>query len=131
MTERAQVLEMLANGKITPEQGAQLLGALAPDRTPAPAPVAAPVFAGRDEQPKSVHWLHVRVSDMGSGRVKVNLTIPLALMKLGLQIGSRFSPEVAELDADELVNALRGVTAGPLVDVQDEEDGEHVEIFVD
>ncbi len=137
MTERAQILEMLASGKITPEQGVELLSTLPSaaresDRPAAggPQPVsaaAAPAAAGG----KSPHWFHVRVSDSSSGRTKVNISLPLGLVKLGLQIGARFAPEVAELNPDELVGALREASSGPLVDVQDDEDGERVEIFVD
>ncbi len=134
MTERAQILEMLAEGKITPEQGVELLGALPtaarlsdrPETGDAPRPAPAAPVPGKGSQ-----WFHVRVSDSQSGRTKVNIALPLGLLKLGLQIGARFAPEVAELNPDELVQALRAATSGPLVDVQDDEDGEHVEIFVD
>ena len=128
MNDRAQVLEMLATGKITPEQGIQLLSAL-----PSPAdedrPQQTPTTP-RAEGHKP-RWLHVRVTDSASGRQKVNITIPMGLVKLGLQIGARFAPEVAEINPDDIVHSLHEAVTGPLVDVQDEEDGERVEIFVD
>lgn len=127
MNDRAQVLEMLATGKITPEQGIELLSALpSPAAEDRPQAAATPAADGRKPR-----WLHVRVTDLASGRQKVNLTIPMGLVKLGLQIGSRFAPEVAQLNPDDIMHALHDAVAGPLVDVQDEEDGEHVEIFVD
>lgn len=127
MNDRAQVLEMLATGKITPEQGIELLSALpSPASEDRPQDTAVPRPEGHKPR-----WLHVRVTDAASGRHKVNLTIPMGLVKLGLQIGARFAPEVAEMNPDEIVNSLHQASAGPLVDVQDEEDGERVEIYLD
>lgn len=133
MDERAHVLEMLATGKITPEQGMQLLAALPRQNQEnqvsngdRPQADAAPRHDGRKPQ-----WFHVRVTDVQSGRVKVNVTIPIGLVKLGIQIGARFAPEVSGLDADEIVRSLHDAVSGPLVDVNDDEDGERVEIFVD
>lgn len=128
MNDRAQILEMLATGKITPEQGIQLLSAV-----PSPADQDRP----QEQQPavrtdgRKPRWLHVRVTDAASGRQKVNVTIPMGLVKLGLQIGARFAPEVAEMNPDDIMHSLQNTVSGPLVDVLDDEDGEHVEIYVD
>ena len=52
-------------------------------------------------------------------------------MRFGLGIGRRFSPELTDLDLDELNDAIGEAEAGMIVQVQDEEDGEEVLIYVD
>jgi hypothetical protein len=134
MTERAEVLNMLASGKITPEEGARLLAALsdaAPHASERPAGNAAAEDRLGPRPGRTPHWFHVRVSDGATGHAKVNVTLPLAIVRFGLQIGGRFAPEIAGFDADELLRALQSAPGVPLVDVQDNEDGEHVQIYVD
>jgi hypothetical protein len=41
------------------------------------------------------------------------------------------APEVGDLDFDQLKEALQSGVEGKVVDVIDEEDGEHVEIFIE
>jgi len=80
---------------------------------------------------KKPSWLHVRVRDLQSGRNKVTVNVPLGMVKFGLKIGGRFSPELNGLDWNELQGMMDEMESGILVDVQDEEDGEHVQVFVD
>ena len=53
-------------------------------------------------------------------------------MDWGLRIGAQFAPEMAGYDLQELGRLLRedGVD-GKIVDVIDDQDGEHVEVYVD
>jgi hypothetical protein len=67
---------------------------------------------------------------MKTGKSKVKVNIPIRFVKYGLSIGKRFAPEMAGLDVDELSSYMSN-EKGLLVDVQDEEDGERVLIFVD
>jgi hypothetical protein len=48
---------------------------------------------------------------------------------MGLAVGSRFVPDVAELDVEEIREALRSGLNGKILEVHDEE--ELVEIFVE
>ena len=80
----------------------------------------------------SPRWLRVRVTDLYTGRSKATVNIPFGLMDWGLRIGAQFAPEMAGYDLQELTRALseEGVN-GKIVDVTDDEGGEHVEIYVD
>ena len=122
--ERLKILKMIEDGKITAEDGAKLLAALSDTRRPASgASVASPGGAAR--------WLRVRVTDSVTGKPKVNVNLPMSLVEVGLKIGARFSPE---LDAEQMAviaEALKTGMSGQIIDVIDEEDGEHVEIFVE
>ena len=59
------------------------------------------------------------------------MQIPIGLLEAGLKIGAHFAPEVEGVDLTQLMDAVRSGVTGKLVDVIDEEDGEHVEIFVE
>ena len=138
--ERLRILNMLQEGQITPEQAAQLLQAI--DEPPAgrnrtareAAPAQAPVpdhFPPPGEPGKQPHWLRVRVSNMDTGRPKVNIRLPISLVGIGLKMGKQFAPEMEGLDFNELMKAIQDGELGTFIDVMDEEDGEHVEVFLE
>ena len=76
-------------------------------------------------------WLRVRVTDMSTNRPKVNVNLPLSLMDAGLKIGAQYAPELAGIDLSQFIEDIKGGAQGKIIDVIDEEDGEHVEIFVE
>lgn len=125
--ERMKILQMVAEKQITPEEAAQLLEALEAAGSSGETPgVPTPPAPGR-----SPRWFRVRVTDTQTGRTRVNVTLPVALVKAGLKMGTRFMPEVEGLDATVLQSLLESGVSGPIVDVTDEEDGEHVEVVLD
>jgi hypothetical protein len=121
--ERMKILTMIREGKITAEEGAKLLSALSTSQKG-----GKKVVARGGAEPK---WFRVRVTDMVTGKMKTSVNIPFGLMQWGMQIGAQFAPEVGELDMDQLSQMLQSGVEGKIVDVIDEEDGEHVEIFVE
>jgi hypothetical protein len=120
--DRARILQMVSEGKISAVQGAELLNAMrsngAPDAPPAP-------IGGK------ANWLRVRVTNLETGRAKVNVNLPFSLVRAGLKIGSHFAPEMQDIDWEELLAAIDEGAQGKLVDVEDIESGEKVEVFVD
>ncbi len=138
--ERIKILQMLQDGKISSEAAAQLLQALGegdpePARAaPPPAPAntrASEALTPPGEPGRAPHWLRVRVTDTDTGRPRVNVRLPISLVNLGLKLGARYSPEIEGLDFQELINAAQAGESGAFVDVFDEEDGEHVEVFLE
>ncbi len=123
--ERMRILKLVQDGKISPEEGVRLLQAL----TTASAPKKGATRSGKGGL--KGRWFRVRVSDVKNGRSKANINIPLGLMEWGLQIGAQFAPEVAEIDLAQLSEMLEEGAMGKIVDVVDDEDGEHVEIFIE
>jgi hypothetical protein len=121
VSERAHILERIREGQISVNEGAKLLDALHSDRPAAPTP----------PRPGTARWLHVRVTNLESGKPKVNVNLPLGLVRAGLKVGARYSAEVNEIDWDELLLAIQEGAAGKLVEVEDQEDGERVEVYVD
>jgi len=121
--ERMKILNLIREGKITAEEGAKLLSALGESQKSTRSPATRTAGEPR--------WFRVRVTDLVTGKSKVSVNIPFGLMEWGMQIGAQFAPEVADLDLGELKEMLQSGVEGKVIDVIDEEDGEHVEIFIE
>jgi hypothetical protein len=121
--ERMKILKMINEDKISADEGAKLLAAL----------------SQRSERPRveprrklASQMLRVRVTDMKSGKAKVNVNLPMRLVDAGLNIAAQFTPEMQN---DQMMTAVKEALVedmtGKIVDVIDEEDGEHIEIFIE
>ena len=119
--ERARILQMVSEGKITAEEGVKLINALRSSRSPTPG-------APREGGPR---WIRVRVTDMVTGRTRVNVNLPFSLVTAASKLGARFAPQTEDLDWEELIAAIREGASGKIIDVEDEEGGEKVEVFVE
>ena len=124
--ERMKILKMIEEGKLSAEEGAKLLSALSERRGATP-----PRVPGMPTAPGAPRWLRIRVTDIRSGRSKASVQIPLALVDAGMKIGAHFAPEVEGVDMSNVMDALRSGVTGKIIDVTDDEDGEHVEIYVE
>jgi hypothetical protein len=86
MTEsRRRVLEMLAAGQINADEADRLIGALQGDQVVEPSAVRT------EARPKVVpKYLHVIVdaNEPGEGPVKINVRIPLMLLRAGVKLTS-------------------------------------------
>ncbi len=122
--ERIKILKMIEEGKISAEEGAKLLAALSEGRRVGPGMLPP-------RPPGGARLLRVRVTDVRSGRSKASVQIPLDLVDAGIKIGAHFAPEVQGMDLNNLMQAIRSGMTGKIIDVVDEEDGEHVEIYVE
>ena len=135
--ERMKILQMVQEGKITPEDAAQLLEAIsagsAPSAPPRRAgmPAEAPGSEGTFGLGRKPRFLRVRVTDTESGRPRVNVRLPISMVSVGLKMGSKFAPQVEGLDAEQLMQIIESGELGQIVDVVDEDDGEHVEVFLE
>lgn len=121
---------MIQEGKISAEDGAKLLSALtssAARNKPRRPPM--PTSPGRRGVAK---WLRVRVTDMRTGKSKVNVNLPISLLEAGMSIAGHFADDI---NVDDIMTAISDAIdenmTGKIIDVVDGEDGEHVEIFID
>ncbi len=120
--ERMQILKMIEDGQVSSEEGAKLLRALGGGKKAASrATVVGPV----------ARWFRVRVTDTVTGRSKINVTIPLGLVNVGLRMGARFIPDTADVDVEELIEQIRSGAQGKIFESESGEDDEHVEIFIE
>ena len=121
--ERMQILKMIEEGKITAAEGAELLRALDQDTS---SPQNQPIKGA-----SAPRWFRVRVTDMNSGKNKVNVNIPMGLVNVGIKMGARFAPEMDGMEYQQIMDAIKSGQQGKVMDVTDDESGERVEIFVE
>jgi len=119
--ERMRILRMIQEGKITAEEGAKLLAALRESRKDIRTVITS-TRSGKG-------MLRVRVTDMITGKAKVSVNLPIGLVDAGMSIASQYAPGI---DFAQITDAIRsGSMEGKIVDVVDEEDGEHIEVFIE
>jgi hypothetical protein len=129
--EKRKILNMVAEGKLTPEEADRLLDAL------------------RDARGKK-RFFKVRVYD-SSNREKpsVKVNIPIAVLKIASKIGAAFQgvmPEGLQLNLqgkeinldeftpemiDGIIDGLGDEEKFMLAEVTDEEKGEYVEVYIE
>ena len=112
--EIMSILEMVEKKTITPEQAARLLEAM------------------ETEQPGATprRTLHIAVTDTRTGRQKVDVNIPLGLVevasRLGLTLGVKSAPQLADVNFDEIMTAIKNGADGEIVDINDEDERQRV-----
>ncbi len=117
--ERMTILRMVEEGKISPEEGAELLAAVGEQE--------AQTASQNAESFDMSSTLRIRVMNTVTGICKANVSLPIGLVHLGL----RFVPQSADVDTEAIQAALDSGMRGCIVDVEDEEDGVHVQIFIE
>lgn len=128
--ERRKILDMVAAGKLTPEEADRLLGAL-------------------KESQERTRFFRVRVYDKDKTRQKIKVDIPISVLKLASKIGSAFKGMVPEghkinihgkeiaLDEftpemiDTIIEEIQDGGCYKLVEVTDDEKGEYVEVYIE
>lgn len=96
--ERRQILAMLAEKKITVDEAERLLNALGEPDERRESPTDAPPVAG-EEKKKNPKFLCVQVlpkNREGKRGEKVNIKVPLFLLKTGLKLKGVLPEEVSE-----------------------------------
>ena len=116
--ERNSILSLVEAGKVTADQAAQLLDMLDLEREH---------FRGRTHN----RTARVRVTDLATSRQKVNVTLPVSLIHVGLRLGTRLAPQLSGSALEDLLLAIESGASGRLLDLQDLEEGERVEIFAE
>ena len=124
--ERVKILKLIQDGKISADQGVLLLEALHDPRKDKPGS-----GLGTTKGAPAARWFRVSVTDTDTGKVRVNVRLPVNLITAGVKMGARFSPEVEGLDVEKLMVLIKAGEIGKIVDVFDAKDGEHVEVFLE
>lgn len=116
--ERRKILQMVQEGKITADEAARLLDALRDQ------------MENAQQRKRKPRWVRIRVTDMEAKRVRVNLTLPVGLVRAGLRVGGNIAG-MEGLNTGELEEMLNRGETGYILDMQDAGDGERVEIFIE
>ncbi len=125
--ERIRILQMLKDGKITVDEGLKLLEALEPTETQLET----------DIPQARAKWLKIRITERGKEKPKVMVNLPMGLVDWALKTGNKFA-SLGGVDIDEMgvdLNQLRVALVhggrGKLVDVIDDDENQHIEIFME
>ena len=118
--ERLRILKLIESGQVSAEEGGQLIEALAENQE-------------RDRPRGAVQprVLRVRVTDVSSRRQKINVTIPVSLVGIGLKLGAKLARRIESANADQIMRAIEGGTLGRIFEMQDLDEGERVDFFVE
>jgi hypothetical protein len=121
--ERLEILKMVQNKQISPEDGGRLLKALTDNRGPAPTgrpPVPNPGLAGR--------WFKLTVDEPGGERV--NLALPLGAVPTILRFVQRWVPEEYRDAVHAATETVNTGFRGEILRV-DEPGGQRVRIWIE
>jgi hypothetical protein len=80
---------------------------------------------------RTARWLHIRIR--GEQRISLSFPLPLRLAGWVLRLARPYIPHLEETGLDEIILALdEGLVGGEgfYVDVQDDKDSEHVQVYV-
>jgi hypothetical protein len=98
--QRRQILQMLADGKITADEAERLIAAVERDQSDTSSP---PVESSRKARPKYLRVV-VNLPDNfgGGGPGRVNVRVPIQLLRAGVQLASLIPPQALSQANDEL-----------------------------
>jgi hypothetical protein len=77
------------------------------------------------------HLLRVRITDVVSGRITANVTIPVSLVGVGRRLGARLVPAHAAGVIDQVTAAIALARPGPVARVDDAACGETIELALE
>ena len=123
LEEKFKVLKMVEEGRITAEEAGKLLDVLEKSSTENPA--------ASDGSSRPGRWLKIKVTDITTEKTRVNIRLPISLISSGIKLGMKFAPEAEGIDAGKVMDAIRNGGMGKIVDAIDDNDHEHVEIWVE
>lgn len=125
MSEKLEILQMIKDGSITPEQGVRLIEALDRAESPVEKPRARQAQGGvSPEEPK---WLHIEIKTRHGSKYKslAPIRIPFSIIRLffrflpaGTLPGKDFNPEA-------LLDLLK---SGKPLEMSDDEGGRAIRI---
>lgn len=125
--ERLKILKMVQERKISAEEGIELLDLISEKN-----PKSNNSNTESDSQSRTTaQWFRVVVTDTQSGKTRVNVRLPVSLVNAGMKMGARFSPQIDGLDRKQLLDFLQSGTTGKVIDVLDDDGGEHVEVYIE
>ncbi len=122
--EAVDILDMVREGKVTPEQGAQLLEALKSQPS---------ALAAGGERPRFVR-VKVNVADQDAEKVAVNMNLPIAMADLALKVlqEAKITKDGETIQFGDYLKNLQGMDIATILQmVKDGAEGKLVDVDVD
>ncbi|MCK5155305.1 MAG: hypothetical protein KAQ69_02655 [Spirochaetales bacterium] len=125
--EYMRILKMIEEGKISAEEGAELMKAIGGEEN-----LVEEQLAGKKT---SLHGkkLRIVVTDIDTGKDKANIKIPLRLAKIAEKMVPRNAKAHMKeqgIDLAGLLSNIDELTDGPLIDIDADDDNEHVRVAI-
>jgi hypothetical protein len=124
--ERMMILKMLQEGKISADEAAKLLESLESSGKKKEENKPA-----EESQKGEGKFFRVSITNTVTGRSRANIRMPLSVMGIGMKFGAHFAPQIDGVESEQLMDAIRNGQKGKIIDVYDDDEGEHVEIFIE
>ncbi len=125
--EKMRILKLLEEKKISAEEAAELLEALEETEE-----------VGRESREPEVaergRALKIKVTDKGTGKLRVNVAIPLRLAKFARMLVPSFEKydiDTHGIDIEGILEAIDSGIVGKILEVDDEANNQHVEIWIE
>jgi hypothetical protein len=138
--EQMKILDMIASGKITPQEGASLLEAMGGGGSsrrencyPRWEWFSHHHLHGGEHPPwkwgEKGRLLRIKVSDSKTDQALVNLSLPIGMLKWREKIGKSLSQKFKNIFFD--VENLDEKTEGKIVDAVDENNGKKIAVWIE
>jgi len=78
-------------------------------------------------------WVHIRVKHDRPGERDINLSVPLDLGVVAVRVAEPFVPQMKNTGVDDVIMSMKDNVKKDqplIIDVNDDEDGEHVQVIV-
>lgn len=127
--EREQILQLVEIGQLSSREASELFDALEDEQE---RHDTRSLLASRRDR-----LLRVRATTLGTQnkagkqRVHVTATIPVSLVRAALRLGVQVLPQLKSNSVEDLLSAIDRGASGRLLDLQDLENGERLEIFIE
>ena len=122
MADVVKILNLVAQGALTPAEADEILSALNRRQEPEPAPAPAPEQTApqsqtnRQGQQDGPRQLRIQVTE--HGRPVVNLRVPMNIAGWA----SAYIPGLSDENANRIRGAIASGVRGPIIDIGDDED---------
>jgi len=122
--ERDRILQLVEIGRVSATQAAELLDTLDAQNE---------ILSERPAGQKQNRTVRLRATSLQTKRNKMYMTaaVPIGLIKVALRMGGQLIPQLSNIVVDDLLRAIDSGATGRLLDLQDLENGERLEIFVE
>lgn len=116
--EKINILKKIQDGKITAEEGVRLLEALGKSDSRSQQGSAA--------APKTARWMRIVITDLNTGKEKINIRLPANVIDAGYKMGARYTPGMNIQTSGRISEAFQSGLTGKIVDVSNTDSGERV-----
>ena len=121
--EKMMILNMLQEGKISAKEAAKLLETLDSGKKSKSKKKESSEHQGK--------FIRVKVTDTDSRKSRANIRVPINLLRVASKFGGNFNLDIDGVTIDEIQDSINSGLTGKIVDIYDDDEGEHVEVYIE